>query len=152
MGFADLTTDVGKDIGYGIGIGILFIFLNIISPAVSMGLPPLPASVADMDKYLVVGFMAPVFEEIAFRGALFGVLIAMAGIFPAMLVTSAVFSLYHWSVYGLGQTAGFIGAFIFSLMACWIVYKRGLGRGLLTAIIVHAIFNVYLLSRLMVVF
>lgn len=82
--------------------------------------------------FLVAGFLAPVFEELVFRGMLYRAWERRFGWFAAMLLVSVVFGLYHrhfWSA--------FAGSIAFVCL-----YRRT--GSLWAPIIVHSIANISL--------
>lgn len=77
--------------------------------------------------------LAPLFEEIVFRGILFATLRRRLGLIASAVVSAAVFSLAH----GYG-TVGFVDVFWSGLLWAW-AYERT--RSLLPAIGAHALTN-----------
>lgn len=74
----------------------------------------------------------PVFEEIFFRGFCYQIFKRRFGIFPAMVISAAFFSLIH------ANTFAFWPIFILGLALAWIFEKRG---SLLPGIILHITHN-----------
>ena len=148
--------DWKKDIFMGLLVGGLFIFSNALLPAIAIGFPTLPQATTT-DSYLLVGGVAPVFEEIAFRGVLLSVLIIMFGLafLPSAIIVSIVFSLYHiiayaGSIAAIGTITGsLIAAFIFSIVMCYLIKYTNNISSTITA---HSMFNIYLLSKMAFVF
>ena len=136
----------GEDIALGVALGVGFILLNMIAPNITIGVPVLPMSVND--QYLVAGFVAPVAEEIAFRGVLLSIADKALPFMFATLVVSVVFSVYHLAAYGMAASGAFFGAFLFSVIACLVIKKT---RSLIPVILMHSIFNLFLFYRLMFV-
>jgi membrane protease YdiL (CAAX protease family) len=80
---------------------------------------------------LVGGILAPVIEELVFRGLLYRAWERQWGWFPAAIASSAVFAFMHASIY--------ISQFIAGLLLVCIYRRMG---SLRAAIAVHAIFNI----------
>jgi len=146
-----------KDIFIGVVVGLAFVLLNILSPSISIGLPSLGLSISDTARLVVVGLLAPIIEEIVFRGAFFGLFLKLGSkvnFSPTLIagfLTSIVFALYHLTAYGgsiASASGAFIGAMVFSVMTIILILWR---KNLLVAMIPHSIFNVWLLSKLSVV-
>ncbi|HEX2055902.1 MAG TPA: type II CAAX endopeptidase family protein [Nitrospiraceae bacterium] len=91
---------------------------------------PLPVMVVSLIEYVV---LAPVFEELAFRGLLFGVLRRRFEWMPAACISAGIFALAHG--YGL---IGFLSVFWSGLIWAWIYERTG---SLLPGIIAHAVNN-----------
>lgn len=143
-----------SDLGLGLVVGVAFIFLNILAPAISIGLPNLGLSVTETGALIVVGILAPIIEEILFRGALLTLILPrlINNTFFNVIIAAAAFAVYHFTAYGASfasASGAFIGAFIFAIIVTLLVLWR---KSLLPGIIVHSIFNIYLLSKLTVVF
>lgn len=96
--------------------------LSVFSLKISFATVPLIAIL----KYLDAGYVtiiAPLTEELFFRGAVFGVFnlylsnrVGYAGEYVAMVLSSIAFSLYHLSIYGDQNIMGlFVLGMIFSL-------------------------------------
>jgi hypothetical protein len=155
MDFAGLEifdkSDWKKDLLIGVIIGVMFIVGNMITPAISIGFPSLSLSMSQVNRIGVVGVLAPIAEEGMFRGALLGLLMVFGlGFWFAAFISAGAFTAYHLTAYGasLASTGAFMGAFIFGLLAAFLVRWR---KNLLPAIVLHMIFNLYLLSKMFVV-
>jgi len=74
--------------------------------------------------------LAPIFEEILFRGIIFNGLIRRHSFVAALLISSILFGLLHVSI---------ISAFLFSCFAGWIYYRS---NNLLYCIVAHAAGNI----------
>ena len=96
------------------------------------------ADLLDRRPGILVGFfaavvLAPVCEEILFRGFLFGALRSRLGSLFAAVVSSAVFAVLHgYSVAGLGAV------FLYGLVFVWLYQRSG---SLLPGMVAHAVFN-----------
>ncbi|MEA1063239.1 type II CAAX endopeptidase family protein [Apirhabdus apintestini] len=89
--------------------------------------------------FVVIGcFIAPVTEEIIFRGFLYnmGVGFGRYGEYAAMLLSSLLFSLMHVQY---REPATFLWLFIFSMILCQI---RRYSGGLITPVLLHALSNI----------
>jgi len=139
------------DAGVGFAAGILFIFLNMIS-SISIGIPApiypqshaLPdVAIALIASLAVTVFLAAIAEEIGWRGALFFLWqkLGVSAVPIVVVLVSIAFSLFHWKVYGIGMEAAFVGAFIFSVLACILVL---ITRSVVPSIVMHGMVNLYL--------
>ena len=143
-------SDWKKDVLIGVGLGILFILANQISPSISIGIPSVPLGVTETNQNLIIGGIAPILEEIGFRGVLMGALLIMGLSFGlAALLQAGAFMIFHLVAYGasLSASGAFLGAFVFGIAMVYLVRWR---NNLLPAIIVHSIFNIYLLTKALV--
>jgi membrane protease YdiL (CAAX protease family) len=91
---------------------------------------PLPVMAVGLVEYVVI---APIFEELAFRGLLFGVLRRRFQWMPAAAISAGIFALAHG--YGL---IGFLSVFWSGFLWAWIYERTG---SLLPGIIAHAVNN-----------
>lgn len=83
--------------------------------------------------FLIAVILAPVFEELVFRGFLFGGLKSRMGGWGAASLTSTIFALLHgYSVIGLLATFGY------GMVFCWLYARSG---SLWPGIVAHAVFN-----------
>lgn len=76
--------------------------------------------------------VAPVTEELLFRGALFGSLRARIGSRAAALISSVLFAAVHSSVFAL------VPLFVLALVLCWVYERSG---SLVAPIVVHMLNN-----------
>lgn len=132
-----------RDALEGLAWGGFFIFLNLFT-GIAIGLPDFPQQAAG--KYGIVSVIAPVFEEIGFRGILLFLMLPL-GLIPAYIINMIVFSIFHFAAYGASLSAmsgSFIGTALFSAFAVFVTLKN---RNVITAIVAHAVFNTFLLSR-----
>lgn len=81
---------------------------------------------------LLGGVIAPFAEELLFRGVLYAWLRGRLGVWPAILISAAIFGVVHGEV-SVGVAAGVLGAIL-----AW-VYERS--RSLWPAVLIHAINN-----------
>ena len=91
---------------------------------------PLPVMAVGLVEYVVI---APIFEELAFRGLLFGVLRRRFQWMPAAAISAGIFALAHG--YGL---IGFLSVFWSGFLWAWIYERTG---SLLPGMIAHAVNN-----------
>ena len=100
-------------------ISNLDIFLNFVYPE-NMPAPDLLPEVMEPSSLLfdIVSsiMIAPVLEELVFRGVLFNRLKIRIGIIPAMLLSSGIFAIGH-------EFGGIISAFVFGICMCIIYLK-----------------------------
>jgi membrane protease YdiL (CAAX protease family) len=89
---------------------------------------------------LEAGLWAPIFEELAFRAVLFAGLRSRLGFVPAMLLSSALFGLFH----SYGWPGNLLIAWVGCLL-CW-CYERT--RSLFPGILLHSLFNLGQLSMM----
>lgn len=159
LGIEGRGSNLGFDIGMGLLIGVGFILLNIVSQNFFIigAVPDWALSLDETGRYAVTGFLAPVIEEIAFRGALLGILLTMLSLpfLVSAIITSLGFAFYHLYAYAgslanIGTvTSALFGAFAFSLILC-LLLKEKKWRNLTTAIIAHAVFNIFIISKLVI--
>lgn len=95
--------------------------------AASLFFEPLEESVAVF--FIAAVVVAPIVEEVTFRGLLFGTLAERWGKTAGMVVSSGLFAILHLDP---------IGAFVFGLAAC-VLYVRT--RTLLVPMAVHVLYN-----------
>jgi membrane protease YdiL (CAAX protease family) len=121
--------------------------LHAWNPAIfNLGYPKAIESV----RFLVVGIIAPIGEELAFRQGIFKTALRdnkRLGLIPAIIITSIAFAAFHAVAYGLA-TAAYLGAGFFSVLACWITEKTG---DMTAALVMHMIINIALISMSFVV-
>jgi membrane protease YdiL (CAAX protease family) len=136
-----------QDIFFGLIAGVIFVMMSSVS-SISIGIPApiypqsaLPEVVNMLSSLIVVGVLAPIFEETMFRGAVFFMSRKVTSNIPAIIITSIGFSLFHWTAYGEALAAAFVGAFFFSVVTCMMVLKT---KSLIPGMIMHAIVNIYL--------
>lgn len=140
------------DVIIGLLIGVAFIVANQVSPAITIGFPGevLSAGTDETNRNIVVGGIAPIFEEVAFRGLLLGVLLSLGlGFFTSAIIQGLAFMVFHLQAYGLGSdTSGALfGAMIFAMGMAYLIKWR---NNLLSVIVVHSVFNLYLVTKALV--
>lgn len=79
--------------------------------------------------YVAVGIMAPLVEEVIFRGAILRTLLALLGkkrCWIAILISAALFGLVH------GNKAQFVNAMLLGIVLGWMYYRtKSIGPGIL---------------------
>jgi uncharacterized protein len=138
--------DVGLGLGVGVGgfgvlvlaLGALFQLLGDVEAPQQQALDD--AAVGGVDALLAVVLavmIAPVLEELVFRGALHGALRARVGIWPAALLSSAVFAVIHVEIVA-SSPAFLIQLFLLGLVFVWLYERTG---NLVAPIVAHLVFN-----------
>lgn len=134
---------------YGLFFGGGFILLHTWQPSIfSLGLP----RAVESAKYAIVGILAPMGEEFLFRQVIYlsvlrnkySYLNKKYSVAAATLINSALFTAFHYVAYGFGvQTAAYVGAFTFSIIACWLTEKTG---DCIASTGLHMAVNLFLIS------
>lgn len=128
----------------------LFVLANIFFPQVtSIGFP---VKLQTFTTTLVAAVVfAPIVEELLFRLAMINFLGAIrVPVLLIIIITAAVFTVFHYAAYGASfdaQSASFVGAFLFGIIVGWIAIRNG---SIITPIVIHSGFNLWLLLRLYV--
>jgi uncharacterized protein len=86
---------------------------------------------------LVAVVMAPLVEEVLFRGLLFQAIRRRLGLWPAALLSSAVFTAIHVEIV-FSQPLALVGLFALGVLLAWSFHRSG---SLLVPILAHAVFN-----------
>jgi membrane protease YdiL (CAAX protease family) len=82
---------------------------------------------------IAVGLLAPLAEEIGFRGVLLGGLIRMrCGAWPAIVISALVFAFFH------GTQIQMLGTTVFGIIAGWLFWRT---RSLIPGMIIHIVNN-----------
>lgn len=82
---------------------------------------------------IAVGILAPISEEIGFRGVLLGGLLRMrCGAWPAIVISALVFAFFH------GTHIQLLGTTVFGIIAGWLYWRT---RSLIPSMIVHMVNN-----------
>ena len=141
----------------------------------SIGTPLVPASVESNLRWVIVGLMAPVIEEIACRGALLGLFafllsrgkkLTTGRLWIAILLQAFFFMTIHFTAYSFGWYsaptlsssfgslgnvgASLLSAFIFGTIMGYLVSRKKIN--LLGAIIAHFLVNNFLFLKLSLFF
>jgi len=95
--------------------------------------------------YVAVGILAPLAEEIVFRGAILRTLLGMVSKknhWVAIMISAALFGVAH------GNTAQFVNALLMGLLLGWMYYRT---KSLVPGILMHWVNNTmaYILNNLM---
>lgn len=160
----DALIGIKKDIIGGMGLGILgvitFFVIQSQVPNFSLGLPSLPMALSSELKGFIIIYLAPLAEEVCFRGFLLGGI--LTGVYRhsfwrANFEQAAGFAIMHFIAYGIllenlqrwSQIYGevqailglLIGAALFGLFTGWLVNKT---RNLLPGIVMHMATNAVL--------
>jgi uncharacterized protein len=115
-------------------IGFLILFFLKLNPLILIRVP-LPQTPRDLIIFFLVGgVIAPISEEIFFRGILFGYL-SKWGLFKAVIISTLIFVSFHLQA-GLTQA---VGGVVFAL-------SYHFGHSLLAPIIIHSLGNLALFS------
>lgn len=140
-----ITAFSNRMIIWALGAWVLYFFLTAVVAAALQFIPSL-----DLTQKQEIGFstlsgpweyilafltlviVAPVFEEILFRGFLFGQIRERSGFWFSAILTSLTFALLH------GQLNVGIDVFILSMFLCYLREKR---QSILPGILVHAFKN-----------
>ncbi len=135
---------LAQGIGLGIGVAVTARFVNAIYSVIVVMLGVDPSATTDVTKlfpdtaigaFAIVALavvIAPLAEEIVFRGFLFPGLRDRFSPVAAAVVSSMVFAIYHADV------LVFVPIFLLGLMLAWVTEMT---RSIWPAIIGHAVFN-----------
>ena len=89
---------------------------------------------------VLVGVLAPLLEELTFRGVLFQTVARRVGLVTGLLVSSVVFALVHVQVLGSGGNA-VVFTVALTLVGCTFGLAFNRSRSLVTAMVAHGVFN-----------
>ena len=82
---------------------------------------------------IAVGILAPISEEIGFRGVLMGGLIRMrCGAWPAIVISAIVFAFFH------GTHIQLLGTMVFGIISGWLYWRT---RSLIPSMVIHMVNN-----------
>jgi uncharacterized protein len=147
---APLRRPRGGDLGLGLVIGVggfgvlvlalgaLFQLFGDVDAPQQQALDD--AAVGGVDALLAVVLavmIAPVLEELVFRGALHGALRDRVGVWPAALLSSAVFAIIHLEIV-TSSPAFLVQLFLLGLVFVWLYERTG---NLLAPVVAHLVFN-----------
>jgi membrane protease YdiL (CAAX protease family) len=146
---APVRTARARDLAIGIGAGVagfvvLLVALGLVFQFVGFD-PPEQQALDDVvaggvDALLAVTMavlLAPVLEEIVFRGALHQGLRHRAGFWPAALISSGVFAAVHLEVV-LSSPIFLVQLFLLGVLFAWLLERTG---NLAAPIAAHLVFN-----------
>lgn len=141
-------------VGFFAGVGV--IVLNSFNNIVSLGAPQALISLGDVGLFISLVLIAPIVEELLFRGVAYPFLYNLFGKRNIIAIPSqaAVFALFHWKVYGgflgVGSSGGlFVGAFLFGIIAALLVMNSPKTADITTLerpMVAHMLFNFWLLN------
>lgn len=132
----------------GIALGLVFISV-MNATSITMGTPsaiyPLTTfaeKVSIISTIAVIGYLASICEETLFRGIFmwFG-WHNLKHLALAIIATGIVFAGFHYQAYGAALPAAYVGAFLFSTIACLVTLRT---KSLLPSIIMHSMVNINL--------
>lgn len=160
---------LGKSIFIASVVSVVFFIVAKLVPAFSVLYPNLPNAVSDQLRWFTVILIAPVGEELFFRGSLLGYLrrfktLSKKRIWIAILISAMFFSVFHIVAYA-GDISGlanfsqvfasfganissFVSAFIVGILFGYLAVKTD---NLWTTIIAHSLLNLIIFSLLSVV-
>ncbi len=113
---------------FGLDLNKAYNFTALFSQVKSWWLVP---------AYLIIGFFGPLVEEIFFRGYLYNTLKRELNKILAVVVSSVVFSLLHFSL------LLFLPYFFFGVLSAWLLEKRG---SLDASLLFHILNNIFALT------
>lgn len=138
------TTDtvIGLVIGFAIIMVMEASFVTMGYPSAIYPQTAFAERVTLMSTILVIGFLAPVGEEIAFRGVFMWFAWSNLRFYTiAIILSSAAFAAFHYQAYGAFLPSAYVGAFIIGVMLALTATQT---KSLLPGIIVHAMINIHL--------
>jgi len=142
-----------KDLGLGLLAGAGFIAFSSIITGISIGVPQVPLASAGESLLITVG-LAPVVEEITFRGMLHGLMAGLLKFKRAITigVTALAFSAFHLLAFRQGAyfavQSPFVGAFVFGLIASLLLVRS---NNLMSPIVFHGIVNAFVVTKAVIV-
>jgi membrane protease YdiL (CAAX protease family) len=140
---AGISSNSKVDIVLGAVLGAGFIAVNLfVSSDFVIGVPYNPLATTE-SNYVTGSIVAPITEEIFFRGVVDSILNLILPPLASILVGALFFMISHYVAYGQAMSGAFAGAFIFALVA--IAVKRW-RKSILPVIIMHLEFNTFLLA------
>jgi membrane protease YdiL (CAAX protease family) len=162
------TKTLGRSLIWGLSIGGLFYLATKLVQGLSFGLPLLPNAISDQLKLFIIVLVAPIVEEIFFRGSLLAylrdTLPTKKNIWMAIIVQAVIFSIFHLGAYITGfyslpsinvglmainsNISAFISAGLFGMIAGIIAVKT---KNLLSTIILHSLINLIIYTTLSVI-
>ena len=143
----DIKPNWKRELKTALMYSVLFIVANLILPQLTIGFPYQKlASFAN--NFILACIFAPIGEELFFRyflvNSLYSLRLAVSFI---VVITSELFSLFHYSAYGASlaaQSASFIGALLFGVIVSIVAIRT---KSVIPGIIIHFTFNTWLLIR-----
>jgi len=126
---------VGVSIAGGATLVSSFAFATVgVRPFALEVLPKSPLA-----NWFIIGFCIPIIEEGFFGGVISSTFTENFGLLTGLTIPSAIFALFHWSVYGLTPSL-LMPIFLFrSLATLSMVFSRSWMPGLVGHIIVNSV-------------
>jgi uncharacterized protein len=143
--------DLGLGLGVGVGafavlvlvVGTIMRFLGDVEPPQQQALDDAAAGGVDMLFAVVLAVLiAPVLEEVVFRGALHGALRERVGVWPAAVLSSGVFAAIHLEIV-TSSPAFLLQLFVLGLVFVWLYERTG---NLVAPTVAHLVFNAVSIS------
>lgn len=141
--------DDWKDVKWGLLSGGLFVLLTRLNSIFQIGIPTIALAFDTVTQILIVVFLAPILEELFFRGVLFPILRDKFNLWIGVLGSAVTFSIFHALAYGniVTMSGAFIGAFVFGIIASLLDNKT---NNVIPSIIMHMIVNASILGILVI--
>ena len=122
-------------------MAFMFSLIIILPSMIRIGFI-VPMSLSPISMFFIVA-VAPVVEEMFFRGLIFPMVSYRTNMIVGILVTSMIFALFHYSVYGI-QLGAFMWLLLLSIINCFLVAYTG---SLIPAIMLHMVNNAVAVSN-----
>lgn len=134
-----------NDMGIGIVAGLVFIFMNILNPSITIGIPK-PIYLGVVGSALVVIVLAPILEEFIFVSVLYTIGLQLINDdlmkkIVVFIIIALAFSTAHYTVYTLALISAYVGAFIFRIIALFMADNT---NSVIGNLVFHGIVNAYL--------
>jgi uncharacterized protein len=143
-------SDVGAGLLYGVGGALVITFvvgflLQALVHALHMSIPPVQQSLhrlatgstAPLAILLIVA-VAPIAEELFFRGMLFQAFERRFGVWPSAAASAAIFGAVHLEPNLIASVIILVPIFLFGIELAFIFRRRGT---IVTPIVAHMLFN-----------
>ena len=133
---------IGLVIGFAIIVVMEVSFVTMGYPAAIYPQTAFAEKITMLSTLVVIGFLAPVGEEIAFRGVFIWFAWQNLKFFTvAVILSSAAFAAFHYTSYGASLPSAYVGAFLIGTLLAILATQT---KSLLPGIIVHAMINISL--------
>ncbi len=123
-------------------LGIVLLFFNV-EPSEQVAVQRVQQVISDPKAMILTSFavimIIPVIEELLFRGFLQTYLKGLLGVTKSIIITSIVFSLFHFSVSQGMNNLRIIGSLF--VLSCYLGFIRERQCSLLSSIALHGTFN-----------
>lgn len=138
-----------------VGLVIGFVIIMVMEATfVTMGYPsaiyPQTAfaeKITLLSTLIVVGFLAPVGEEVAFRGVFVWFAWSNLRFYTvAVILSSAAFAAFHYQAYSATLVSAYVGAFIIGTLLALTATQT---KSLLPGIVIHAMINIHLFTQIL---